>query len=306
MHIYKSGIVYTQDGIKESFVTDGGRFIYVGDNEGAGRYKEPDVEIIDLKGKFVCAGFNDSHMHLLNYGYSMSCANLSQYTDSIVHLTEGFRQWAQENPVQPGQWICGRGFNQDYFQDEHRLPCRTDLDKVDSTHPVIAVRTCGHLCVVNSAALRRMGLEPSENAAAQPDVHGNVSPQEPDACGNGALQGPDACGNAGVQEMIRAGLVDVDACGRFLGIFRENAMNFVFDNMPRHTLTDVKRMLLAAAHAVNGFGVTSVQSDDFKALPSVDDHMVRQAYEELAASGELTVRVNEQCQFDSARELQTF
>ena len=68
MNIFISGRVYTQNGMMQAFVVDNGRFIYVGDNDGAMAY---DGEVTDLKGRFVCAGFNDSHMHLLNFGYSL-------------------------------------------------------------------------------------------------------------------------------------------------------------------------------------------------------------------------------------------
>lgn len=265
MNIFISGRVYTQNGMMQAFVVDNGRFIYVGDNDGAMAY---DGEVTDLRGRFVCAGFNDSHMHLLNFGYSLSCADLSACTDSIGHLIEGFRQWAAGRSLTPDQWLCGRGFNQDYFQDEQRLITRDDLDWVDDRRPVIAVRACGHMCVVNSRALKLLGLE---------------SPVAVDG-----------------------GSMDTDSDGRLLGIFRENAMNLVYDRMPAFTLEDVKAMLLTAAGEVNRYGVTSVQSDDFLALPSVSYEMVTRAYETLAAEGRLTVRVNEQCQLGDAKHLREF
>ncbi len=265
MNIFISGNVYTQDGLKQAFVVDCGRFVYVGDNAGAMAY---DGEVTDLKGRFVCAGFNDSHMHLLNFGYSLSCADLSVCTDSIGYLIDGFRSWAAAHPAKAGQWLCGRGFNQDYFMDEQRLITRDDLDLVDDRRPVMAVRACGHMCVVNSRALELLELEHSV------DVEG--------------------------------GYIDTDSDGRLLGIFRENAMELVYARMPAFSLEDVKAMLITASREANRYGVTSVQSDDFLALPSVSWAMVIQAYEELAAKGRLTVRVNEQCQLGDVSHLRQF
>lgn len=65
MKIFTNGLVYTQDGMKEAFVVDRDRFVYVGSNEEAAKYEG---EVTDLQGQFVCAGFNDSHMHLLHFG----------------------------------------------------------------------------------------------------------------------------------------------------------------------------------------------------------------------------------------------
>lgn len=264
MNIYKSGVVYTQDGIKQAFVTDRGRFIYVGDEKGAMAYKG---NVINLQGRFVCAGFNDSHMHLLNFGYSLCCADLSKHTNSISQLIEAFRSWGKVNSNHE-LWLCGRGFNQDYFQDEHRMLNRYDLDQVSHTKPVIAVRACGHICVVNTKALELLGID------SQPNVEG--------------------------------GFVDVDTNGQLLGIFRDNAMNLVYDKMPAFSVKQMKDMLIKASHKVNRYGVTSVQSDDFLALPSVTWKAVVKAYEELIKEGRLTVRVNEQCRLDKLEQIQEF
>ena len=74
MKIFVSGMVYTKSGMRDAFVVDQGRFIYVENQEEAMRYGG---DVIDLEGRFVCAGFNDSHMHLLNYGYTLGCFDLS-------------------------------------------------------------------------------------------------------------------------------------------------------------------------------------------------------------------------------------
>lgn len=64
--IYRNGAVYTGElPLCEAFVTEDGRFVYAGTNEGAMAFKEEGDGIRELKGRFVCAGFNDSHMHLL-------------------------------------------------------------------------------------------------------------------------------------------------------------------------------------------------------------------------------------------------
>ena len=60
---YYNGIVYTGEGFAQAFITEGGLFGAVGSNEEI--LSQMVDEKIDLQGHFVCAGFNDSHMHLL-------------------------------------------------------------------------------------------------------------------------------------------------------------------------------------------------------------------------------------------------
>lgn len=266
MEIYHSGKVYTQSGMQEAFVVDQGRFVYVGSNEGALQYPG---RVIDLQGRFVCAGWNDSHMHLLHFGQALTLADLSDCTGSMEELQEGLRRFAEQHPVKEGRWLIGLGFNQDYFRGEKRYPNRYDLDEVSADYPVMVLRACGHMCVVNSKALQVMGL-----TASTPQVPG--------------------------------GRFELDEAGEPTGIFWENAIEQVNEFLPSYTPEDVKQMLEEAARWVNRQGITSVQTDDLVTLKSVDYRMVIQAYRELAAEGRLTVRVNEQCQFTGHAQLQEF
>lgn len=54
-------------------------------------------------------------------------------------------------------------------------------------------------------------------------------------------------------------------------------------------------MMERAFSDLNKEGITSVGSDDFTAMPDKDYHNVIQAYQEIIADGEMTVRVYEQC-----------
>ena len=150
---YYQGKVYTGSlPLQEAFIVEEGKFLCVGSNEEI-LAMEADVRV-DLKGRFVCAGFNDSHMHLLNLGQALSVAPLHLYTSSLAAMIACLSQ------MQPGRggWILGRGWNQDFFQDVTRMPNRWDLDKVSTEFPVCAVRACGHAMVVNSKALEILDI----------------------------------------------------------------------------------------------------------------------------------------------------
>ena len=62
--IYINGVIDTiTNGLKEAFVVENKKFIYVGSTKEALQYKTKESQIVDLQQKYVTAGFNDSHMH---------------------------------------------------------------------------------------------------------------------------------------------------------------------------------------------------------------------------------------------------
>jgi len=151
--LYCNAQVYTgQLPLQQAFVTEDDRILCVGSREACLACR-PDATV-DLQGCFVCAGFNDSHMHLLSYGHALSIAPLAQHTRSLEEMLHCL---AQTEPG-PGGWILGRGWNQDLFTDVQRMPNRWDLDRVSLTHPVCVTRACGHALTVNSKALELLGI----------------------------------------------------------------------------------------------------------------------------------------------------
>ena len=150
---YIHGQVYTGAlPLAQAFMTHNGKFSAVGSNEEI-LAAAPD-QVIDLEGRFVCAGFIDSHMHLLNLGQALSVAPLHLHTGSLQEMLQCLKA------MQPGRggWVLGRGWNQDLFGDVRRMPNRWDLDQISWEHPVCAIRACGHAMVVNSRALEILGI----------------------------------------------------------------------------------------------------------------------------------------------------
>jgi len=266
--IYYGGKVYTgQLPLQEAFIVEDGRFTFVGTSDEALCKKAPGDSQIDLNGAFVCAGFNDSHMHLLGLGEGLSSARLDQHTTSLAELISCMQQFAEHSGPSRG-WIFGRGWNQDYFSDENRMPNRWDLDKVSTESPVCAVRACGHALAVNSRALELLGI-----SAATPQPEGGQISME-----NGVPN----------------------------GLFFDAAMELVYSAIPLPTKDEIKAMLRSACQALNTFGVTSCQSDDYCVFPALSWQTVNEAFRELEEAGELSVRVYEQCNFTNLPALQAF
>ena len=257
--LYVNAQVYTgQLPLQTCFGVEDGKFICVGE-------ECPDADLrIDLDGAFVCAGFNDSHMHLLNLGQSLTVAPLSSHTGSLADM---LRCLSETKPGRGG-WILGRGWNQDLFTDETRMPNRYDLDQVSREHPVCAVRACGHALAVNSKALELLGIT-SERSVPE----GGAIGMEGDA--------PN-------------------------GLFFDNAMDMVLSAIPAPSQEEVKQMLRLACRELNRYGITSCQSDDYCVFQNLSWQTVNEAFRELEAAGELTVRVYEQANFTDTAALEEF
>ena len=264
--IYTNARVYTGDGNCSAFVCEDGRFLYAGDNEGAMAYKTENTPAYDLEGAFVCAGFNDSHMHLLSYGEYLTSARLSEHTRSVSDMISYMRDFLRGHPTEA--WLYGRGWNQDYFEDEHRYPTRHDMDKVSTETPICAVRACGHCLVVNSKVLELL--------------HITAETECPDG------------GSIGMTD------------GEPNGLFFDNAMSMVYAAIPSPDKDRVKAMLRTAMRELNTYGVTSCQTDDYSFKREIPYEIINEAYRELAASGEMTVRVYEQSNFTSLSDLRGF
>ena len=143
---YIHGQVYTGTlPLKQAFLVEDGTFLWVGGEEEA-RLLEAE-ERVDLGGAFVCAGFNDSHMHLYGVGTNIMSVQMlgSKSPEDVI---ERGRKFIEANNVPEGTYVTGRGWNQDYFSDAKRMPNRWDLDQVSTTCPVVAVRACENVDIV--------------------------------------------------------------------------------------------------------------------------------------------------------------
>ena len=267
--IYYNGAVYTGAlPLAEAFIEEDGRFVFAGTSRQALEHQQNGDRLVDLAGQFVCSGFNDSHMHLLELGYTLQMAPLAQHTGCLADLLYCLRDFLKQHPRQNGAWLMGRGWNEDFFSDVHRMPDRHDLDQVSTEVPICITRACGHCLVVNSRALDLLG----------------ISAQTPQPAGG------------------RIGLADGEPDGRFF----DNAMEPVYAAIPAPDIESLKEMIRLACRELNARGITSSQTDDYCVFRAIPWQQVDQAYQELKEAGQLTVRVNEQCNFATLADLQGF
>ncbi|MHD0319481.1 amidohydrolase [Fusobacterium sp. THCT1E2] len=159
MHIFTNGKIYSFDSdnnIYEAIAVEDGKITAVGKTEEVLKEFEArkDKVVINLKGKTAVPGFNDSHVHFMNYGYTGKKIRLNDCKNIEELITLG----REASPY--GGWILGRGWNQDLFLGEKRIPEKSDLDKISTEIPVCYTRACGHVAVINSKAMELCGITP--------------------------------------------------------------------------------------------------------------------------------------------------
>lgn len=216
-----NGKVYVEkNNFKEAIFIEDGIIKEVGTNEDI--LKNETDKIIDLQGKTVLPGFNDSHLHLLGVGSAMSSLNLSE-AKSIDEIIELGRKFIKENKGIKA--LFGRGWNQDNFTTgEKRLLNRHDLDKISTEIPIVLERVCVHVSVGNTKAIEIAGVD--ENTT------------------------------------VDGGTIELGEDGKPNGIFNENAIPLIQQAIPAKNSHDIEKEILKAGEYAISVGLTSVQSCD--------------------------------------------
>ncbi|MGE7765911.1 amidohydrolase [Peribacillus sp. NPDC096540] len=158
--VFINGEVITSDrqnSIVESVAIKDNRIIGVGSNLEMKEFIGEKTEVIDLAGKSLLPGFIDSHTHLVLYGvFQLNISCKESHIDSVAALLNELKKKSLETPK--GEWIRAWGFNETTVK-EKRYPTIAELDAISTDHPIIITRTCGHICIVNTAALEEAGFD---------------------------------------------------------------------------------------------------------------------------------------------------
>ncbi|HEX7651981.1 MAG TPA: amidohydrolase [Verrucomicrobiae bacterium] len=126
----------------------------LGVNEAEDYVTGPATRVIDLHGRRVIPGLNDSHLHVIRGGLNY---NLELRWDGVPSLADALRllrEQARRTP--PGQWVRVVGGWSEFQFAERRLPTLAELNEAAPDTPVFIL----HLycqALLNQAALRACG-----------------------------------------------------------------------------------------------------------------------------------------------------
>lgn len=158
----------------EAVAERGGRIVAVGSTAEVMRFRGPQTQVIDLAGRCMIPGFIDPHGHIVMGGIQALSANLLPAPDGegndVASIQRLLRDWiaANRDAVSKTNLIIGFGYDNSQLK-ELRHPTRDDLDVVSKDVPILLVHQSGHLGVLNSKALEKVGY-----TAQTPDPAGGI------------------------------------------------------------------------------------------------------------------------------------
>ncbi len=232
----------------------GEKFVAVGSNAEVLKLRGPNTRVIDLQGRFVVPGLQDSHIH---FG---SAARFLEFNIMATKTQEAFAERVKEvvDGLPDGEWILG-GFWGAYDQwalgsagGERRAAFVPDMSRIEAltrNHPMLINKFDNSEYAANTAALKAAGVDPTNPTAP------------------------------GIEFVT-------DASGRFTGIMRGEGVRRLFASKRPRRFSHARRVR-QTKHALEEIarrGVTSVSD--------MSDDEQLEIYRELHETGELTVRVH--------------
>lgn len=210
----------------------------------------------------VIPAFVDTHLHLVEYGKYLSIPDL-RHIKSIADLIAGLSDQSSR-PI-----VHGFGWNQENFS-EKRYPNRYDLDKIANDRPVLLSRLCGHITVVNSYTLAKLGID-------QQAIN------------------------------VAGGQIDCDENGIPTGILREKARHLLYQSgFYDETVNNVMTYIKTAQADLLSKGIVQVHVEDCRAFPNLSWQQIIDAYLQLEKQGELVLDVTFQANVDDAKAVAAY
>ncbi|MEG0880235.1 MAG: amidohydrolase, partial [Janthinobacterium sp.] len=131
-----------------------GKFLAVGDLEDVMRHRAPDSRVIDLGGRTVIPGLNDSHLHLIRGGLNY---NLELRWEGVPSLADALRMLKEQALRTPNpQWVRVVGGWNEFQFAEKRMPTLDEINAAAPDTPVFILHLYDR-ALLNRAALRVVG-----------------------------------------------------------------------------------------------------------------------------------------------------
>jgi len=156
--IFTNGQIVTVDRdftVSEGLAIKDGRIIAVGSSEAVATHRGEATRVVDLGGKVVIPGLQDSHIHFLPLGRDVNFEVDLTYAMSAEDIVEATRKVKERRNLAPGEWLVGRRWDQYKYP---RMVTRWELDAVAPQNPVALYRVYRGVAV-NSAVFRLMGID---------------------------------------------------------------------------------------------------------------------------------------------------
>ena len=273
--LIKNAHIATMDArnpFSQAAVINGEYFAFVGSNEDAVSFisrRTNQYDVIDMQGKLLIPGFNDSHLHYLHYVKNRYLSVDLSGSTSFAEMMGTMRSACEVRNLKAGEWLICEGWNQDKFSDEKRFPTAADLDEISRDIPIIAMRVCFHVGVLNTKAMELIGLD-REKVAELGEYAGKFDDGTPN------------------------------------GILKEYIFDNIKQELPAPDVDELVEMMIRGQNDLFALGITSIQSDDLKYVVGGHAYDLLDKLRVASQSGRLKVRMSEQCLFDTPENYSAF
>ena len=175
--IFVNGAVYTVDAVRswaQAVAVKDGRIAAVGTDAQIADLRGPGTEVVDLAGRMLLPGFQDSHVHPVGGGQDRLQCELHDAHDRDEYLRI-IETYAAAHPER--EWILGGGWSMDVFPGG--TPTKELLDRIVPDRLVFLPNRDGHSMWVNSRTLEKAGItkdtpDPADGRIER-DEHGEPS-----------------------------------------------------------------------------------------------------------------------------------
>ena len=140
-----------------------GKFAAVGSDQEILRHRNQNTQEIDLQGRTVIPGLNDSHLHLIRGGLNYNIELRWDGVPSLAYALEMLREQVKRTP--PPQWVRVVGGWSEFQFKERRMPTLEEINTVAPDTPVFVLHLYDR-ALLNKAALRAVGYD--KNTPAPP------------------------------------------------------------------------------------------------------------------------------------------
>jgi len=134
----------------------GGKVVASGTNQDILRQRGAETRVIDLGGRTVIPGLNDSHMHPIRGGLNY---NLELRWDGVPSLADALRMLKEQAARTPApQWVRVIGGWTEFQFAERRMPTLDEINAAAPDTPVFVMHLYDSV-LLNGAALRAVGYD---------------------------------------------------------------------------------------------------------------------------------------------------
>ena len=155
--IFFNGQIFTMDEknpLVEAIAVNKNKVTAIGKSAEILKLAGKNTRTINVEGKTIIPGFNDSHVHFFSIGSQFSNLDL-QNVNSASETLEKIKFYAKFLP--PGRWILGNGWKPELWNSDAAATLEL-IDKLTPDHPLFIYFADTNFAFANSFALRRAGF----------------------------------------------------------------------------------------------------------------------------------------------------